>query len=231
MPSVTHCVTWLWGSMYSPLYVDRLAEAVRRNTTMDVRFICVTDNPAHEFCDEVDVVSSVIDPHLTHIKGCFARLRLFDPLWFARLGIITGDRVVNLDLDMVIVANIDEILWRKEPFVILQGVNNPDHPCPFNGSVWSLQAGYRPDVWRSFSVEAAAKVPKARFADDQGWMHHMMPAAAAYSVHDGVYAFMKAGWPGGTLLPYNARIVAFPGARDPSQFTEVPWIRKHWLGE
>jgi len=167
------------------------------------------------------------DEHLTRIPGCFARLRTFDPEWQSANGINPGDRIVTLDLDLIVTGALDALFDRDEPFSILQGVN-ASNPCPYNGSVWMLRAGYRPDVWSEFTLERAAKVPHDSFPDDQAWFAHHLPNAGKFGPENGVYAFMKPGWPKGAALPENARLVAFPGHRDPSQFTSVEWVRRHW---
>jgi hypothetical protein len=167
------------------------------------------------------------DEGLTTIPGCFARLRCFDPEWQARQGIAPGDRILNLDLDLVVTGELDSLIERPEPFVILQGVNAAN-PNPYNGSIWSLTAGYRPDVWSDFSLEAAGRVPWYAFPDDQAWFRAMIPEAGAIGPSDGFYGFQKPGWPDGLDLPVNARAVAFFGRRDPSQFESLPWVRTHW---
>ncbi len=80
------------------------------------------------------------------------------------------------------------------------------------------------------ALEAAAKVPFYEFPDDQGWIWHKLPRAAGWLAGptSGIYGFKKPGWPPGDNLPADARLVAFPGARDPSQFTHLPWVRKYW---
>lgn len=208
--------TFKWGTKYGPEYVERLKRAVQRNVGLDsgIYFTCF------------DVEG---DP-LTTIPGCFARLRLFDPEWYEARGLRAGDRVLVLDLDLIVTGRLDPLFEDDAPFRILQGVN-ASNPCPMNGSCWRLDLGYRPDVWTSFSGEAAAAIPYDSFPDDQGWFAHMMPGAAAYGPQDGVYAFMKKGWPTGEALPANARIVAFPGWRDPSRWEHLPWVKRHWLGE
>lgn len=205
--------TFFWGSKYGPEYVERLQWGVRRHLKTPHRFRVFTPPPE--------------DEALTRRPGCFARLRAFDPAWQAKNRI--EGRLLVLDLDVVITGNIDHLVARPEPFVILQGVNAAN-PCPMNGSVWMLQAGYRPDVWSKFSLDAAAKLPAHEFPDDQGWFFDRMPDAGAYGAADGVYAFQKKGWGKGDALPADARLVAFPGWRDPGQFTHLPWVRDHWLG-
>ena len=225
-PKVT-VLTFFWGKAYAPEYVDRLCAAVRRHMTVPYRFVCVTDKPTK--FEQPLVQVPLRDPHLTETKGCFCRLRTFDPSWQSWLGAKAGERILVLDLDLVITGSIGPLLTRREPFVILQGVNN--HGMAFNGSVWMMTAGFRSDVWTDFSLESARKVRYASFPDDQSWMEaKLAPAAGAYlPSRDGVYAFSKPGWPKGEGLPTNARIVAFPGARDPNDFTHLLWVQEHWI--
>jgi hypothetical protein len=110
----------------------------------------------------------------------------------------------------------------------MQGVNL-SNPCPFNGSLWMLRAGYRPDVWDDFTLAKLDKIERHEFPDDQGWFWHMIPEAAGWRSSSGVYAFHKGGWPGGDDLPKGACFVAFPGRRDPAQFTHLRWVKEHWL--
>jgi hypothetical protein len=206
---------WAWGDKYGFEYYSRLKRGVERNL------------PGAEFKLWGPTAA---DEHLTKVPGCFARLRMFDPEWQAFWDAEPGDQLMCLDLDLIITGPLDHLFADDAPFRILQGVNS-SNPCPYNGSVWRLTAGYRPDVWTDFSLEAAAKVPHDLFPDDQAWFAHKLPGAAAYGPEDGVFALGKPGWPKGEALPQNARIVAFPGWRDPSGFTHLPWVRQHWLRE
>lgn len=203
----------MWGLRYGPDYVDKLRAGVARNLSEPYEFRVFTP-PAE-------------DEYLTKEKGCFARLRAFDPEWQAAQGIEPGDRIVCLDLDLVVTGSLDGLFGRPEPFTILTGINS-SNPCPYNGSVWELEAGYRPDVWSEFSLELAAKVPFFVFPDDQSWMADMIPDAGSFGPENGVFGFQKRGWPKSDALPRAARIVAFPGSRDPSQFTHLGWVKDHW---
>lgn len=154
---------------------------------------------------------------------------MFSPEWQCRVGIGHGDRLVCLDLDIVITERLDGLFDRTESFVILKNANTVN-PCPYNGSVMMLLAGAHQDVWTDFSLEAAKKVPYHEFPDDQGWLHHKIPVCGGWRAghQSGIYGFKKRGWPGGDGLPSGCKIVAFPGSRDPSQFTHLPWVAKHW---
>jgi hypothetical protein len=218
--------TWIWGGAYDESYVQRLARAIRRNLPEPHRFLCITDKPRPLPGIEQ---APIPDSELTIMKGCFARIRLFETDWQRRLGIKEGSRILNLDLDLIVTGPIGGLLRRDDDFTILQGVN-ASNPCPYNGSVWMLRAGARRDVWDDFSLDNYIKlgVPFDSYPDDQGWFAYKMPDAGAFRPSDGVYAFQKPGWPSGVALPHDAKIVAFPGWRDPAKFQHVPWIKEHW---
>ena len=220
-------VTWFWGRNYSPEYVTKLANGVKRNLKRPYRFACISE--------DARIVGAGIeswkiqDPELLKDPGCIVRMRMFDPAWQESHGIAAGDRIVDLDIDMVITDALDELFDRPEPFCILQGINSTN-PCKTNGSVFTFDARYRPDVWTDFSLANYKKlgVPFHSFPDDQGWMDFKMPDSGAFGPDTGVYGFKKRGWPAGDALPKNAKIVAFPGHRDPSKLGHLDWVRDNW---
>jgi hypothetical protein len=211
-----HIVMWVWGTKYGPEYLDRLRKGVDRNLQESHRWLVARPVPE--------------DEHLTEIPGCFVRLRMFDVEWQRANGIEDGDRIVCVDLDVVITGSLDPLFLRPERFLILLGVN-ASNPCPYNGSLWMFRAGYRPDVWLDFSIEAASAVEHYEFPDDQAWLAHKLPGAPGWKAgaQSGVYAFKKPGWPKGEDLPDDARMVVFPGWRDPAKFAHLGWVKRHWL--
>lgn len=213
-------LTRRWGTKYGQSDVNKLQFGIDRNITWPHRLVCIdpTGGP---------------DEYLTKIKGCFCRLRMFDPQWQKEvLKVDAGERIVCLDLDLIVTGSLEKsgLFDREETFLILQGAN-ASNPCPFNGSVMMLRAGCHPEVWNDFSLEEAQKIPKYEFPDDQGWIHYKLPRAAGWKCgpESGIYAFQKPGWPPKTsALPAGARIVAFPGWREPSKFTHLDWVKIHW---
>lgn len=212
MESLTIC-TWQWGKKYAPHYVERLRAGLARHLRQPFRF--------EVFAPQLE------DEYLTKLPGCFCRLRMFDPAWQVAHNI--EGRLVCIDLDTVITGPLDGLFDRPEKFIILQGAN-ASNPCPYNGSLMMLRAGTRPDVWRDFSLKNANSVPFFEFPDDQGWLWHKIPDAAGWKAgsESGVYAFQKPGWPKDGKLTADARIVAFPGWRDPSRFVDQEWVKAHW---
>lgn len=225
--------TWLWGEKYRPADVRKLFDAVDRNLAVPHRKLLITDWPLDGFSltPGVEVVPIPESArYLLALPGCLVRLAAFDPIWQSSIGLSGRDHFLNLDLDMVITRPIDHIALRSEGFAILRGING-SNPCPYNGSVWKLRAGYAPEVWTDFSIEKLRKIKFHEFPDDQGWFWHKMPDVPGFGPKDGVYGFRKVGWPAGddyAPLPVNACIVAFPGFRSPAMFAELPWVKEHW---
>ena len=223
---------YLWGSRFGFEYVEKLAAGLSRNINQPFRFVLVTDNP-RRFGDTPYHVIGIpsADRHLLTTLGCFARLRLFDPEFQARIGIACGqyDRLVLSDLDTVVTGNCDPLFDRDESFVVMQG-GNSSNPNPYGGALMMLRPGVHADVWSTFSLEQAEKTPHFQFPDDQGWLRAKIPEAAAWQVgpRSGVYCFKKPGWPLGDELPPDARLVTFRGNNPPSKHTHLDWVKEHW---
>jgi hypothetical protein len=214
--------TWWWGTKFSIDDVAKLAAGLKRNLRQPHRLVVVSDRLGDDFV-------RIPDLNLTSVKGCFARLRVFDPAWQQSIGVRDNDRLVCIDLDTVLTGSLDEALDRAEPFVIMQG-GNASNPCPYNGALFMLWAGSYPDVWGSFSLDAAAKVPHCSFPDDQSWLAHKLPNAPGWKVgpETGLYVYRKPGWPKGSdALPGDARLVTFVN-RTPRELAHLDWVREHW---
>ena len=210
-----HIITFRWGRKYDGHYVERLRAGVERNLNQEHRF---------------EVFSPLAeDEYLTKIPGCFCRLRMFDRAWQERHGIKEGDRIVLVDLDVVITGPLDDLFDREEDFVILSGANS-SNPCPVNGSLQMLRAGKHEIVWKDFSLKRAGEVKFDSFPDDQAWIWDRIPNYAEWKAgpESGVYSFQKTTWPKGDALPKDAKIVAFPGWRDPSRFSHLDWVKANW---
>lgn len=207
--------TWFWGNKYSPEYVEKLRRGVAKHLKQEHRFIVAEPEPE--------------DEHLTKIEGCFARLRMFDRKWQDKIGMKSGDRLVLIDLDTVIVSNLDPLFDRPEDFVILRG-GNSTNPCPFGGALMMFRYGAHSELWSDFSLDAASKIKFYLFPDDQGWYHHKLPGAATWKCgrESGVYVFRKREWPSGDHLPADAKIVTFNGWRSPEKFDFLPWVNVNW---
>lgn len=217
--------TWLWGRKYDQSDVVKLHNGLKRNLKQPFRFILFSSllsNPVGIECHEIP------DFELTYLPGCFARLRMFDPGFQETLNI--KGRLVCIDLDTVITANLDPLFDRTEPFLILQGANSAN-PCPYTGALIMVRNGAYPQLWRDFNIATVASLIQFyEFPDDQGWIWHKIPDAAGWKAGvNGVYAFKKPGWPNGDYLPRDARLVTFNGSRSPKKYAYLDWVKRNWV--
>jgi hypothetical protein len=227
-------VTWLWrdhtrdnrGYVCGAKHVKILANMLKRNITVPYQFICVTD-------DIIDGVNCVPMNWECHVPGTvYARLKQQDPKWCLEN---LGEKVLSLDIDVVITRNIDHILSRKEDFVIWR---NPNFPKPlrafYQSSVRLFDYDARPQLYEDFDKEEDPKWVNWRFGGrEQAWISEKLPWDEAYfSDKDGIYGAGRLRGAGVySELPENACIVSFPGARAPWQ-EEVwkihPWVQEHY---
>ena len=92
-----------WGTIYSPLYVNRLKNMVLSNSTYPILFHCFTDHG--EGIDD-DIIVHPIPTISVEPNGCFKRETAF---FSPNLGGLKDQRVFYFDLDTLIVNNIDEL--------------------------------------------------------------------------------------------------------------------------
>lgn len=231
-------VTFLWKS--PPLYrskfsghnVDVLRRMVRRHYQDAHRFVCVTDDPAGITEPDVEVFelwpdfADVANPSGRKNPSCYRRLRVFAPNVASWL----GERFVCLDLDCVIVGDMLPLWARKDDFVIWKSSTPGNF---YNGSMFMLASGSRPQVWTHFDPALSPVMTKqARlYGSDQAWIAYCLGGGEpTWGPADGVYSMRNNIAPGGNRLPENARIVFFHGKGDPWEpsMQRIGWVAKNY---
>lgn len=104
-------VCFKWGTEFGPEYVNKLYNSVLRNTTLDIRFICYTEDPSGVECETREFLEPL--PHWWYIIGLFNKEHGFK------------HKVVYMDLDTIILGNIDHILSINLPFITLRDYYRP----------------------------------------------------------------------------------------------------------
>lgn len=228
-------VCWKWGHKYRSDHVTRLQSMLRRHLSLPHRFVCITDRP-HDVPDGVipAPMPKLIQPDFK----CIRRLWLYSSKASA-----LGDRLFQIDLDVILTDSIDPIVDRPEPFVIWKSDSNWKDKWAYNATVMLITPGAKDDIWRRWSTNPARIFQEAE-ADGWGPKVNSDQAIACYLMKDqevpvwtqsdGIYAYrVFAGKHGerGQQLPAGARIVSFHGPRDPSLpelQAKSPWIAQHW---
>jgi hypothetical protein len=242
-------VCWKWKppgryrSTFDARSVNTLRAMVARHLRLPHRFTCITDDGAGIDGDIRvlplwDDFAHVPNPSNVANPSCYRRLRMFAP----EARDLIGERIVSLDLDVVITDDLTPLFDRPEDFVIWGGQTvQPGAPAGriynwYNGSLMMLRAGTRTRVWTEFNpAQSPALANRAGCkGSDQGWISYCLGnKEAVWGAKDGVYSFRNHVVPGKGILPKGARLVAFHGRHDPWQ-SEVqrayPWISEHYRG-
>lgn len=231
-------VCWKWKPLegfrteFTAYHVNVLYDMIKRNTTIPFRFNCVTDdpegiNPEIRIVPLWDECKDLINPSKRRNKpSCYRRLKVFSK------DAQFEDRIISIDLDCVIVGNIDNILSRTEDFICLKGTAKN---TPYNGGLWSLKVGSRPQVWEQFNPDTCIQLTKKAglVGSDQGWISYVLGnKEKTFTDKDGVYCFREDfAKKGVRALPQGAKIVMFQGGKDPWEediMRKYTWVNKHY---
>ena len=204
---------------YMPAHVGALRSMVAKHLSLPHEFVCITDEKLH--CSQMRTVP--FDRSLFRHGKRFPKISLFR----RDAGEWLSPRIFYIDLDCVITGSLDDIVSRAEPLVLWRnpGYGRKAQWAPFNTSMILMDAGCRPDIHESF--DPAVGVPQWDH-DDQDWVSAHVPRDNPYWDH--THGVWNQSQIPGIRLPAGARIVHFPGRRDPSMQEmqdRHPWIRAH----
>lgn len=227
-------VVWKWKAnseyrqVYTADHVNRFRGMLSRNLTLPHRLVCVSDDFEGLNPDIIQV--PIWDFPKVEIKGnkpnCYRRLRMYSK----EAREILGERILSIDLDCVIVANIDSLVDRSEDFVAWNkgGV-------PYQGGMILHTPGTRTFLWDEFDPVESRALGKAKgyCGSDQAWVSARLPAGeAVWTAKDGVLSYKasirsnvhhaKTG-----ELPPGTKIVFFHGNPKPWELRDR-FVREHW---
>jgi hypothetical protein len=241
-------VCWKWKppkayrSTFDARSVNTLRAMVARNLRLPHRFTCITDD-GEGIDGDVRVIplwddfASVPNPSNASNPSCYRRLKMFS----AEAREVIGERIVSMDLDVVITGDLTPLFDRSDDFVIWGGQTvQPNGRGPvynwYNGSLMMLRAGTRTKVWTDFDP---ARSPQAANragcrGSDQGWISYCLgPKESVWGTIDGVYSFRNHIVPSKGILPAGSRFIAFHGRHDPwhAEVQRVyPWVASNYWG-
>lgn len=244
-----HIVLWKWKPTlvnsfragYTAEHVNIVAAMIRRAIPRDMlayRIICVTDDPAGitgAQCYPLwDDLSDLTNASGHRLPSCYRRLKLYDPQVQDDLDISPGDRIVSLDLDVLVTGDLREVLQTPGDFVGWE-LRGAQHQRVLNGSFQMFTAGHLAFVWKSFIPSVSPNLAHAAgyMGSDQAWLSwHLAsrldddvkglkwPAIASYPLQTKIQGLFEAN-----------RLVFFHGQEKPWMPTPqavTPWITKFW---
>lgn len=150
------------GGCYTTEYVRRLSAGVRTHLSLAHRFVCLSD-----VADVARIPGVERVPLLTPWPGWLAKLELFRPGLFP-----TGEPVLYLDLDTVVVGSLDEIAGHPHRFSMLTGFYR-DYALASGVMAWS---GGRHHIFELFSEELVARYHRwhPAYRGDGGWIERQL---------------------------------------------------------
>jgi hypothetical protein len=232
-------VCWKWSkpgyrSKFTAHHVNTLRRMVERHYPHPHRFICITDDadgldPQVEAVPIWDEWANIPNPTWPgQGPSCYRRLRAFSPEFES----IAGKRFVSIDLDVVIVGDLSPLWVRDEDFLIWDPLMTGYR---YNGSMWLMTTGSRPQVYQTFDPLRSPKLSNANkhFGSDQAWVQYVLgPDEQVWNAHDGVLGYKRdCVTKNRGRLPAGARIVVFHGKPDPWDLVahrRSPWIKEHY---
>lgn len=231
-------VCWKWEqsnykTRFTSLHVNTLGKMIKRHYKKPHRLICITDDPAG--ITEMETFplwkdhANVPNASGKHLPSCYRRLKIFDPAIAEQL---KAQRILSIDLDVVLTGDVTAIFDRLDPFVGWK-VPGVHVDWVYNGSVFLFTPGPYSWIWETFDpIKSPELTKQAGYqGSDQGWISYCLKAREpGWGRHDGVMSYPREVRHA-LGLPQGARLVIFHGQRKPwdSRYSrDRQWIMKHW---
>ena len=195
---------------YNSDHVNRLFKMVDRYVDIPYEKVCVTDDPTGI---DGDVRIVPLWDKCRDMGGCFNRLYVFS----SEMKDIIGERMLCLDMDMIITANLTDIITRFDSadFVHYKMRGADGTGSRMNNGMFMMNAGARNFVWDDFIFNPSLAREKARIhaGTDQAWCNYILDLKREkyWSINDGIYDMRLDFIEGGRIyLPRGCRIVMWP---------------------
>lgn len=230
-------VTFLWNEGfrdYRPEHASTLRKMIARHLSIPHRFVCIADDPS-AFGDDVEVIQTPVaakklgelrSPEGARFPSCYRRLWMFSDE--AR---VLGERVLLLDVDLVVCEDFASIVDRDEDFVGWRPYRDWGAQMRFGGGIYLLRTGSRTKVWTDFhGADSIAKARRNGFrGSDQAWISYKLGSTEPYwDKSAGIYSVRD--FSPLTDLPKGAKIVQTNGGMKPwsDSARSIPWIAENW---
>lgn len=237
MSAPVHVICLKWGTKFGPEYVNRLYQAIKRNTNVSFLFHCFTD-------DATNILPEVIIhdlPFKKDLVGWWNKVYLFsDDMPIAR-----GEKIFFVDLDTLITGSIDSLL-NHDPSVITvlkdfytglaKTVVGHDN---IGSGLMSWYHGSYPHIWNEFIRNPTAAIKSVEPHGDQRWIQKLIKSRIYWQdAFPGRVVSFKVHCSQG--LPPGAAVVCYHGTpnipdsatkRNRSwKFVLEPqrWVLDHW---
>jgi hypothetical protein len=208
-----------FGTKYSVDYVYKLQDAVTRNLVIPHSFICLSDRDIPDvYCEPLATLPAIPKNQ----EGWWHKVSLFQPNRFYQ-----GNRILYLDLDVVITGELDTLAkqWAPPPLTMIYNFGPNRHHAAHNSSVMLWTAGdiRLNKIWVEFNRDPQRVMTGLH--GDQCWIWRCLRENIAnfpqYLISSYKYDIRQ------KLDQPKSPVVVFHGSPKPHQCTEE-WIRQNW---
>ena len=201
----------LWvGNKYSIDYVTKLKNMVKKNLTLEHKFICLTEKPNLHKIEGIEFKQAPVT-----VVDSWCKLSLFVP----NLAKIYKGKAFYLDLDVVITGKLDGLV-NKTDNDKLTIIKDWWQPC-YNSSIMIWELGKFTNIYLKFKPS-----DMQRLAGDQDLITEIMDesqvdtfgeiAVQSYKANNLVDSFNK-----------HTKIVVFHGKPKPDEVGG--WVKDYWI--
>ena len=177
------CTVYYKGT-YTPDYVSKLYNSLKRNTTIPFEFICLSDT---------DVKADVVLPynHHSNIVKHWHKLKFFSPQFANQQ---PGDEIVIMDIDQVITGNVDDLIGHpvSDNELVTYG-QWWENKLGINGGFYKFKSGSLNFVWDDFAL------------NPEYWQLHFYENGTVHKKYYGEQNYVK--W---KILEHKAKLTKTP---------------------
>jgi hypothetical protein len=136
---VISVICWKWGSLFGPEYPNRTRSMLARHLHLPHRLFCVTDD-AHGIDPDIGIIA--MPKQLADTPRCRRRMQQYS----ADFDWLFGERLLSIDLDVVLVDDITPIVDRPETIVCWR----VGYAGVYSGSFVLWNAGALDGTWQAY---------------------------------------------------------------------------------
>lgn len=235
-------VCWKWRGpdgrrFFLSEHVNVLRAMIARHYSKPFRFVCITDD-AKGLDPKIEALpipaaaiheSALRNPRGDRFPECYRRL------WnFSREATILGERIFQLDIDVIVCGDLAPLIERNGDFVGWSDPRFETHKIA--GGAYLLRTGSLTEIWDRFDpATSPARAFKAGFlGSDQGWISYKLGARPHASVGFWREAgLLKINWTQAHARtpPRGGKMIFTTGVKPPwarETQRKYPWVRDYW---
>lgn len=186
--------------VYTKVHVQKLQSMVSRHLPEPYRFVCLSNT-------EVPGVETI--PLISKTRGWWCKIELFRP------DLNLGDRILFLDLDTLIVANLNCLFDLADDFIVAPRLLRKRPGISSAVMVWDRGCGHK--IWEQFDNSVTE-----RLHGDQDWIYELYPNLPTIPMKYLLRNYKRYN-PSG-----DNQIVIIPCGKPELRAEEYPWIDEIW---